>query len=684
MDVPGVEDHKQSRKSEHALGSVEPHVAPPVDIASLARVRENITEAIRILVLRRWFFLVPFCLAMVLVTTASHFLPRAYTATTTFERVDDEVLQNLPVRGEKGSFLPFRETLRRDIRSPKIMDEVVVQLGLDDDLPREPDGNLTTEGRKTLQRIGQRLAFCVTAHILRSAVHKDTIQLAYRGPEIKIAAGLLDAIRDAYINQTRAKITERIQENKEYFDTETAKRGETVDSLEYQQILSELELPNIDSTKPDIIFVTLTSLKNEERELKRKWETVRTKLNKTKQYVESIMAMHSTSSFFPNDGVALKFKPVAKDSRVRQVEAEIDRIDAEIEDLKIRRQMTDKHPEIVDLRKLRQRYKQVLVKEYGPFGPVPNRGVDLEEAVSSEQSMGEVWYAAKLRAEMDLVSYEDEAERIAGSLRVVQADIEALEEARDNVPAARRAFRELKEKLNLARTDYEFYAKTAQQYAFLLAADEDERGIGFTVIKPAVAQSKPISPKSKSVLFLALLIGTGAGVVLVLLAELFDRSYHTNRQVVQSLGLNILEVIDEIVTSADRVRRFRRKFIFAPVVVVVLLGTVGLSTSMAYLSLERPTMYDRLMHKPRSVWTNVADAFVGATPRSHEVAALLTTDRVGKPVTAGVSPDMEGDNVLRLNGQRERRPLQSRIHAVKPQTAKHVSSRVGSGPVPSE
>jgi len=622
MDAPGVEDQERSRRSRRTAGSAEPRGGAATETSSLASLRENVSEVIRILRLRRWFFLIPFCLGTVLATTASHYLPRTYTASTTFERVDDEALSNLPALGQESLYVPFRETLRRDVRSPQVMNDVVDEIGLAEDLPRNPDGTLTSEGEKERQRISRRLAARVAVGLVKSTDIKDVVQLIYTGPDPNIGVPLLTAIRDAYMHHTRARITQKLCEDKTFFETESAKRREILDELEYESLLREVENPFVNLTSPNVIFIKQTSLDNEQRELQRRQETCRAKLLKTRQYIESIV---TTASMLPNQGVDIGLGPALTSPRARQIGVEIDRINGEIDNLKIRRQMTDRHPEIVALRELRQRYERLLADQQGPFSVIPNQGLAVRPAAPGE-AMGEVWQAQKLRAEMDVVAYEDELERTAASLQRVEDDILALEKAHQNIPQARRQYRKLREETSQARSNYGLYATAARQYALLLETDESERGIRFEKLGAAVAWTKPTSPKSKTMLALALVIGIGAGLVSVLLAELLDRSFHTSKQVVQTLGLNILETIDEIITSADRARRFRRRFILAPVATVVLLGAVGLSTSMAYLSLERPTTYRRLMQKPRNLWQHWTTPPREEADHRNELAASVPRD----------------------------------------------------------
>jgi len=105
-----------------------------------------------------------------------------------------------------------------------------------------------------------------------------------------------------------------------------------------------------------------------------------------------------------------------------------------------------------------------------------------------------------------------------------------------------------------------------------------------------------------------LLAGLAAGAVSVLLKELFDQTFRTTRQVTRSLGLAVLESIDEIVPSSDRARVFRRKLVYAPICATILLSAVGVTCAMAYLSIENPHAYQRLLEVPPQWWNRVAGA----------------------------------------------------------------------------
>ena len=149
----------------------------------------------------------------------------------------------------------------------------------------------------------------------------------------------------------------------------------------------------------------------------------------------------------------------------------------------------------------------------------------------------------------------------------------------------------------------------------------------------------------------SLFLGVVAGVCVVLLFEIFDHSFHTSRQVTRSLGLGVLESIDEIVTAADRARLFRRRVLIAPVIVLCMLATVTTSNAMAYLSLKHPNLHQRLTILPERAWgkflqTETVREQLGSTALSVEPtdtpATLLDNVRLtGRPAAhLGDVPDL--------------------------------------------
>ena len=134
----------------------------------------------------------------------------------------------------------------------------------------------------------------------------------------------------------------------------------------------------------------------------------------------------------------------------------------------------------------------------------------------------------------------------------------------------------------------------------VITAIEQDRLLQFSKGQRARGSRIPISPKSTTVVLQALAAGLGAGVIFVILAELLDNVYRSSGQVSRSLGLPLLEGIDEIVTGPDRRKLVVKRAILAPSIVAACVVVSGLSGSMAYLSINRPWAYERIRKIPQA------------------------------------------------------------------------------------
>ena len=85
---------------------------------------------------------------------------------------------------------------------------------------------------------------------------------------------------------------------------------------------------------------------------------------------------------------------------------------------------------------------------------------------------------------------------------------------------------------------------------------------------------------------------------MVILAEILDNVYRSSGHVARSLGIPILESVDEIITSKDRRRHLIQSLVIAPIILIVGLTCAGMTGAMAYLNITEPTAYEKLRRIP--------------------------------------------------------------------------------------
>ena len=609
-----------------------------VEESSFAILRDNLIEGLRILILRRWMFFIPFCIVTCIATIFSHRIPRTYTSTTVIERRDHPVLMNLKQTAATGGFARFfRPTLARDLTSRDAMIEVVDRIGLVDPSERNPDGTLTEEGQKHAAAIGAQYAGGIRVSLRQKDEHFDQIQISYTGTEPGVPQRLVDAVKDTYIKQTRSRLTEMLEDVMGYFEGIADKERERASVIEEDLLSFQAKHLGVDPTDPESLKSRILSLEKDRESLQDQIESDQRETRSRERLLAKYRQV-SRPIVPANRPMTIAVPKMTKSPEAERVEQQIRELQAEIREFQMVRRMTDLHPDIVERRERIALLREQLKDQYltDARGMPANTGVALDEAAATsavDQAVG--WEAELAAIELEI---EDRAGRIAAAqerMDELEAQVDRLRALETNVFQYRRDHQLKSEQLDQARIDYRTNMARVREIGNILNADESERGMSFTVLTPPTPSNRPASPRSRTVLILSLLAGLAVGAIAVLLRELFDQTYRTTRQVTRSLGVAILETVDEIVTTTDRARQFRRRVILAPALVLIMIGSVTFCCAAAYLSIEQPVAYKKMMEKPAKWWNRITgDAQVAIRAELHEaepadLASAKTTGSVG-------------------------------------------------------
>jgi uncharacterized protein involved in exopolysaccharide biosynthesis len=581
----------------------DPRSERSTEDSSFVLLRNNIFEVFRILILRRWAFFVPFCLVVCLATIISQYIPRIYKSTTVIERRDHPVLINLRQTVATGEFARFfRPTLSRDVKDLDAMAEAVEQAGLIPDLPRNQDGTPTQEGWELCRRKGTELAQGVNVRLIQKAEHLDQIQITFEGQSPTMPQQFVRAIKDSYVRRMRAQLVTMLADAKTYFENTAREQRQQISDLETETLAFQAEFIGIDPTNPGALKLKLTSLDSERAELERDLNMLSLETEARRRRIEQRKMRTQQSLAIQIGSPMLSKRHLSPEAQ--SMEAEILGMQREIHDLKTTRRMTDRHPDIIELQKRIDRVKGQLESQYTEVSTSDSAGSLESEHIAAGGSPA-IWDMELADLQLDLQDRESRMAAMEQRLRVVESDITKHKRLEDNIFRYRKDFQVKQDLLDQARGEHAMNSRRVVEIAGILSADESERGISFAELTPPTACIKPISPRSTTVLALSILAGLGAGAVGVLRKELFDQTYHTTKQVTRSLGLAVLESVEEFITSVERARLFRRRVIYAPAVVFVLLSAVGITCAAAFLSIEKPNAYERYMVKPRALWQSV-------------------------------------------------------------------------------
>jgi hypothetical protein len=343
---------------------------------------------------------------------------------------------------------------------------------------------------------------------------------------------------------------------------------------------------------------------------------------------------------------------------------EIEQVEREVYRERTENKKTNKHPDVRELYRqradlMRRLSEQTASDEYlASLSPLESPNAQ----VIDPQLPTDEWAIQIANVEREIKTITQQLDRKRHALAVVAANLKDCEARRAEIFDRYQEHQDIAESFRVLRRDYEQHRETVAKLGSLLTADENERAIGYNVVRAARPTMTPSSPKANVVLTICLLLGLIAGICGVLLAEIFDHSYHTTRQVTRSLGLAVFECIDEIVTAADRARMFRRRALIAPAVLLCLLAMVTTSNALAYLSLQRPSTYERVRALPERALERFGQQETGpAVTLPGESATGAPTIRPEAANAAEKTDAGEQARTVRLTARQPEMPL---LHAL--------------------
>lgn len=568
-----------------------------------AEIRRNIHGVLRMLSLHRWAFFVPFSVVTCGAFILSLYYPRTYRATTSFERKNDPVMMNLPMSAGAASFKYFRNSMVRDLTSVDCMREVLEILELPKDIERDENGELTKTSVRRRTALARSLAGTLSVTTISPSEMIDVIRVTYTGPDPTIGTKLVDEVKRTYIRRTMVWIHDFLTTQRDYFESEAGDALIKVKKAQREETRLRLESPGVDPINPGTISFTLAQLEVERRELLLRQRAYTTEKSALEQLLAEAQPLLPIKTRVANTGKAIVHKMMAS-PRLLQLRAKVAEIDAKIKDLRQFRGMTDRHPEVESLAVRRRRLTDALAQlqaqgddktgANGPIEPI------LGDVAMETPGVIQPWQRDRARMLVQIAAQDTKIKDLDISIGSNKIAIDRVRQAKSQIYQKQEEFADIMGEVAKARQRHGQIEGTLASLEPAIKAVEQNRLLRFSPGLPARGSAKPISPKATTVVLLALLAGVATGVVFVVLAEVFDHIFRSSGQVARTLGLPLLEAIDEIVTAQDRRYLFVKNAVLTPLVVVCFVAFTSLTGSMAYLSIEQPWTYQKIRKIPQA------------------------------------------------------------------------------------
>ncbi|MCG8405635.1 MAG: hypothetical protein MI923_10600 [Phycisphaerales bacterium] len=553
-----------------------------IDEFSVTDIRHTLNEVWRVICARRWFLVLPFCIMTAIACLCSLWIPRQYTTSTIIKREHDPVFANLMGKSWTQPYRDIRERMPSEIKNEKFIEGVLESEGI----PDQRDSVNTTFFAMEQSRgsLVKKMMAGLSVKTVESTETRDIVRIDLTMDDSKNLPHLLRIVRDAYMQSTRKQTVEILVSVSRFLQSESDRCRRELEQLNNRLVEYELKYPGVNPNAADPASAEKSALMIERLDLEKKLDDLVLKENRLQVELAALVPD-------PKDENADSMMLEEPNPRYGEIIAEIERLEMKIAESKTMRSMTDAHPEIQRTRALLAMRRETLEKT--PATLTVSARVVGKRAVN---------FTAADQIRKRLSDIEISKATLDNRLRDIQLRVAALSSRRAAAIEHRQEYVRLRHDADRLGRELATWQQNIVPIQQVLNLEDKNRSIHFATVQGVASVVKPSSPDSKLVMLFCLGIGFAAAVLSVLLVELIDRSYRSVKQLTSSLGIPVIESIDEIMTKVVYRRRLIRNLVVMPTLAMVTVTAMVVAGTMAYMSLENPEKLESLKLSPHHLY----------------------------------------------------------------------------------
>lgn len=472
---------------------------------------EELNKYLKMLMKRRYLFIVVSLVVMSIIAWGSFFLPKKYEASSTVF-IEKSVIKDL-VKGI--TFTPSVEDKVRILRyamlSRTFVTNVLKSLDVDTKVKNEK------EFETLVQDFQKRTEISIKGN--------DLFIVSFRDKDPKLATDYVNTLVRRYVEEN---VSNKRQDSygADRFITEQLKSFKDKLDQSENQIIAFRQKRGISVGLDESLLVTdIRTYQTELDTIRIKRDELTATRNALRRQLKSI-------------------RPTTVAFMSRENSSEIEMLERRLKQLTAN--YTENYPEVIRTKSLIASLKKKQ-----------DAGHAAEKGGQEEFSTANPVYQ---NLEQQLYQVEAELEAINAKQRQLHATIGGKEMALRNVPADQKTLTDLVKERDANRKIYEELLTRQGQAELTKQMEVEDKATTFRVVDPAIVPLKPVSPNRVKMILMGIIVGFIAGAAAVFVMEMFDSSVKDVASL-KKLGYDVLAVIPTIFNQeeADKVAKTDRK-----------------------------------------------------------------------------------------------------------------------------
>jgi len=498
---------------------------------------------------RRWFIIVPFCLAMIVGMALVFKLPKIYEASTMILVQPQRVPEKMVASVVDSDIENRINTLSQQVLSRSNLERVIDQFKLFSDAN---SGKMLMEDK--LESLRKRIKVEV-GRATRARRDADSFSIVFRDSDPQTTMRVANGLATFFIDENLKSREGMAVGTSDFLESELDAMRKRLE--EQELLLKNFREKNMGEL-PEQLDSNLRILDSLKTQLTQKEDSLRSAR-------VSLVALESEMSIRQGAITAMLPPPgTAATGRENEDQMSLDQLKDKLAGL--RASYTDQHPDVVRLKTRIDR----LEKEQASAPPASDKAVE---------GGGTTGRYASAQLNADTVRQKT---AILGAIRALEAEIARLnQETRDHQRRIEATPRREQELLTIKRDYDNIKASYSSLLNRKLEADigvnmeKKQKGEQFQVIDVARLPQKPVSPDLPKVFMIAVAAGLGLGAGFIFLLETMDTSVRHLDKLDEEIGLPVLAMLPRIFQESDRRRHRVQQTVTAVSIAIALTLTAA-------------------------------------------------------------------------------------------------------------
>ena len=482
-------------------------------------------DIIEIVLRRRWFIIIPFCLSVIVGIYFSITLPKIYRSSTLILVQPQRVPVNY-VRSVVSAGIESRiNTISQQIMSRTNLDKIIDQFKLYSE-PKHEKMYMEDKIEDMRKRVSVNI---------RSRRGADAFVISYEDTHPERVVSIANTLATYFIDENLKVREAQAIGTSNFLDDELNNIRVQLEELEEalriyrKRFMGEL---------PEQLETNLRILDRLQEQLIEKHKSLRNTKNMLiafKRQMSELHNMQNDLSMFSTDDL-VEFE--AGDS------TRLDQLADQLSILKTR--YTDKHPDVMRIKRMIAEFEEASEEE-----SEEESDQEISE-VSEEVAFGDN-YQDLQTAQRDEMTKEIKA--IETEISEIQKQLISYQKRVENTPKREQEILSLKRDYGNIKGTYDSLLKRKLEAEISVNMEKKQKGEQFRVLDPARLPEKPIKPNMNRLFVLTLAAGLAVGCGLVFLLEYFDTSFRRPEDVDSLLGLPVLAIVPSLMHPKDIKKR---------------------------------------------------------------------------------------------------------------------------------